>query len=120
MSVISGVSEGTWIVFAEKAMAERDAAIEGTGKMRDALRAAEKRELEALAELDEAIAEIERLRWGNEMACENTPVSSCDCSGCMVARDRAERNVTGPEGKRCACQLEAGDSPCPMHGEHDE
>ena len=89
-------------------------------KIREALRAAEKRELEALAELDEAIAEIERLRWGNEMACENTPVASCDCSGCMVARDRAERNITGPEGKRCACQWEAGDSPCPFHGEHDE
>jgi len=185
VSVISGVSEGTWIVFAEKAMAERDAAIEGTEKMRDALRAAEKRELEALAELDEAkcerdacramekaaelrgerlfrdralvderarraaqlliaevgaegpmnvddatkaaVNEIHRLKmrlkeleWGNEMACENTPVASCDCPGCMVARDRAERNITSPEGRRCACQFEAGDSPCPIHGEHDE
>lgn len=91
-----------------------------TAKMREALRAAEQRELVALAELAEATAEIERLRWGNEMACENTPVASCDCPGCMVARDRAERNITGPEGRRCACQIEAGDSPCPMHGENDE
>jgi DNA-binding helix-hairpin-helix protein with protein kinase domain len=30
MSIISGVSEGTWIVFAEKAMAERD---EATAKL---------------------------------------------------------------------------------------
>ena len=33
-------------------------------RVREALRAAEQRELVALAERDEAIAEIERLHWG--------------------------------------------------------
>lgn len=33
-------------------------------RVREALRAAEQRELTALAERDEAIAEIERLHWG--------------------------------------------------------
>jgi len=80
-----------------------------TEKMRDALRAAEKRELEALAELDEATAEIERLRWGNEMACENTSVASCDCPGFMVARDRAERNITGPEAVAAVAYAQARD-----------
>jgi len=65
-------------------------------KMREALRAAEKRELEALAELDEAKAEITRLRWGEEMACENTPNSSCECSGCETARERAEKGEATP------------------------
>lgn len=65
-------------------------------KMREALRAAEQRELSALAERDEAIAEIERLRWGNEMACENTPNSSCECPGCETARERSTRGETGP------------------------
>lgn len=65
-------------------------------KMREALRAAEKRELEALAELDEAKAEITRLRWGEEMACENTPNSSCECPGCETARERAEKGEATP------------------------
>jgi len=69
-------------------------------KMRETLRAAEQRELVALAELDEATAEIERLRWGNEMACEDTPTPGCECRGCSLARDRAERGVAGPEDER--------------------
>ena len=62
-------------------------------KIREALRAAEKRELEALAELDEAKAEITRLRWGEKMACENTPNSSCECSGCETARADTDAKV---------------------------
>jgi len=65
-------------------------------KMREALRAAEQRELAALAELDEAKAEITRLRWGEEMACENTPNFSCECPGCETARERSTRGETGP------------------------
>lgn len=55
--------EGTWSVFAEKVVRERD----------------------------EARAEVARLRWGNEMACENTPTRGCECPGCGLARERAER-----------------------------
>lgn len=36
-------------------------------------------------------AEVARLRWGNEMACENTPTRGCECPGCGLARERAER-----------------------------
>jgi len=87
-------------------------------KMREALRAAEKRELEALSELNEREADIQALRdsrdkwaetarklgeqleWSNEMACENTPTPKCECPGCSLARDRAERGVAGPEDER--------------------
>lgn len=65
-------------------------------RMRVALRAAEKRELEALAELDEAKAEVARLRWGEEMSCENTPNSACECPGCETARERAEKGEATP------------------------
>ena len=43
------------------------------------------------AELAKANAEIASLRWGNEMACENTPTKDCECPGCCTARERAER-----------------------------
>jgi hypothetical protein len=43
------------------------------------------------AELAAANAEIASLRWGNEMACENTPTKECGCPGCGLARERAER-----------------------------
>lgn len=63
---------------------------EGTEKMRDALRAAEKRELEALAELDEATAEIERLRaeierlrWGNETAGSRSTTAQLVVPACL-------------------------------------
>lgn len=92
MNVISGVSEGTWIVFAEKAMAERDEAIEGTGKMRDALRAAEKRELEALEELDEATAilvAVAKLLMANGCDCEcghDSEGHDDDCERCFACK----------------------------------
>jgi hypothetical protein len=38
----------------------------------------------------------EQLEWANEMACENTPVASCECPGCETARSRAEKGETGP------------------------
>ena len=88
MNVISGVSEGTWIVFAEKAMAERDEAIEGTGKMRDALRAAEKRELEALEELDEATAilvAVAKLLMANGCDSEGHDDDCERCFACKVS-----------------------------------
>jgi septal ring factor EnvC (AmiA/AmiB activator) len=87
-------------------------------KMREALRAAEKRELETLAELNEREADIqalresrdkwaetarklgEQLQWANDMACENTPTPGCECPGCSLARDRARRGVAGPEDER--------------------
>lgn len=47
-------------------------------------------------ERDEARAEVARLRWGNEMACENTPTKGCECPGCGLARERAERGEDGP------------------------
>jgi len=92
VSVISGVSEGTWIAFAEKAMAERDAAIEGTEKRRDALRAAEKRELEALEELDEATAilvAVAKLLMANGCDCEcghDSEGHDKDCDRCLACR----------------------------------
>lgn len=51
---------------------------------------------EALAEIERLRAEVERLRWGNEMACENTPNPGCHCPGCETARERADRGETGP------------------------
>lgn len=51
---------------------------------------------EAHSERDEARAEVARLRWGNEMACENTPTKGCECPGCGLARERAERGEDGP------------------------
>jgi len=51
---------------------------------------------EMVRERDEARAEVERLRWGNEMSCENTPNPVCQCAGCEIARDRADRGETGP------------------------
>lgn len=47
-------------------------------------------------EREEALAEVARLRWGNEMACENTPTKGCECPGCGLARERAERGEDGP------------------------
>lgn len=47
-------------------------------------------------ERDEARAEVARLRWGNEMACESTPTKGCECPGCGLARERAERGEDGP------------------------
>jgi hypothetical protein len=46
------------------------------------------------AERDEAKAEIERLKWDLEMACENTPTEGCECPGCETARERAEKGET--------------------------
>ena len=42
----------------------------------------------------------EQLEWTNEMVCENTPTPGCECPGCSLARDRAERGVAGPEDER--------------------
>ena len=36
-------------------------------------------------------SEVERLRWGADMACENTPTA-----GCETARERAENGEAGP------------------------
>lgn len=41
-------------------------------------------------------SEVERLRWGNDMACENTPTAGCECPGCETARSRAENGEAGP------------------------
>ena len=43
------------------------------------------------AELAKANAEIASLRWDRETACENTPTRGCECPGCGLARERAER-----------------------------
>lgn len=47
-------------------------------------------------ERDQLRKEVERLRWGNDMACENTPTAGCECPGCETARDRAVRGETQP------------------------
>ena len=59
---------------------------------------------EERAELEDARAEVERLRWGNEMACENTPTRDCECPGCAVARARADDGATGPSPWEYRCQ----------------
>lgn len=41
--------------------------------------------------IDSLEAEVERLKWEREAACENTPTSACECPGCNIARERAER-----------------------------
>lgn len=51
---------------------------------------------EARNEVERLHADVERLRWGNEMACENTPQPACQCPGCETARERADRGETGP------------------------
>lgn len=51
---------------------------------------------EARAEVEMLRAEVDRLRWANEMGCENTPNPDCQCPGCETARDRADRGETGP------------------------
>jgi len=99
--------------------ARAELAEEAANGLREALRAAEKRELEALAELNEREADAQALRdsrdkwaetarklgeqleWTNDMACENTPTPGwCECPGCLLARDRARRGVAGPEDER--------------------
>jgi hypothetical protein len=45
----------------------------------------------AVEERNEARAEVERLKWELEMACENTPTLGCECPGCETARERAEK-----------------------------
>lgn len=57
---------------------------------------AQRRMMEAQKQRDEARAEVARLRWANEMGCENTPTKGCECPGCGLARERAERGEGGP------------------------
>lgn len=93
------------------AVEERDDALEWAAGARVALvkmeaqRAELRRQLavwenasvaQLVRERDEARAEVARLRWGNEMACENTPTKGCECPGCGLARERAERGEVGP------------------------
>lgn len=52
--------------------------------------------LAAAREYQRLRGEVEELRWGNEMACENTPNPACECPGCETARERATRGESGP------------------------
>lgn len=54
------------------------------------------RTAQAERERDELRNEVARLRWGEEMACENTPNPACECPGCETARERATRGESGP------------------------
>jgi len=38
-------------------------------------------------------ARVADLEWLNEAGCENTPTKGCECPGCGLARERAERGV---------------------------
>lgn len=53
---------GDWMIVAERNESQRDEARAAKGSAHEALRGAERRELEALAELDEARGDVERFR----------------------------------------------------------
>lgn len=60
--------------------------------------------LAAAREYQRLRGEVEELRWGNEMACENTPNPACECPGCATARERSDRNETGPSAWEYRCE----------------
>jgi len=65
-------------------------------------------------------AEVERLRGALERmphACVSHP--HLPCPGCYGAKALAAGKARGLLAERCACQLEAGDSSCPVHGDHE-
>jgi len=95
MSVLDGPGEGTWSVFAQKVVEERDA-------LREALRAAEKRELEALAELDEARAALQRVVEYDSDPDQSWSDLMSWCRGALLPREEREarRGVAGPEDER--------------------
>lgn len=98
-----GMLASEWLMRTATAERERDeardllravaAACRGLGPRTDAVMSVVGN---ALADLDSARAEVERLRWGNDMACENTPTAGCECPGCETARSRAEKGEAGP------------------------
>ena len=150
MSVLNGPGEGTWSVFAAKVVAERDALrsqlenvldnhVEGCWQARcfDAernrdLAITQLRHAEADAEQAVAYAEQERERAERErnvlveMLVYEFDWQDTTYLHAMMHVENAIRNlradlaVASKTTARCACQWEAGDSPCPTHGEHDE
>lgn len=69
--------------------------------LRAALRSAANNEewrakyIEAERERVKLAIRVRALEWGNEMARENTPTKGCECPGCGLARERAERGEDG-------------------------
>ena len=148
MSVLDGPGEGTWSVFAAKVVEERDQlrdhveslkeqlecaqAFHNVARARRDLAIAQLRHAEADAEHAVAYAEQERERAERErnvlvemLAYEFDWKDTSDRHAMMHVENairnlRADLAVARETAARCACQWEAGDSPCPMHGKDDE
>ena len=60
----------------------------------------------AVKEINRLKRRLEQLEWGNEMACENTPNTACECPGCETARERSTRGETGPRLERDEARAE--------------
>jgi hypothetical protein len=148
MSVLNGPGEGTWSVFAQKVVEERDALRDHVESLKAQLECAQAfhnvalrerdlaitqlRHAEADAEQAVAYAEQERKRAERErdvlveMLADEFDWQDASYLHAMMHVENAIRNlradlaVASKTAARCACQIEAGDSPCPMHGEDDE
>lgn len=72
---------------------------EMTLQVEDLLRICRERfvEVQQLRAENKALREmVATFEWANEMACENTPTTGCECPGCCTARERADRGEAGP------------------------
>lgn len=147
MSVLDGPGEGTWSVFAAKVVEERDQLRDHVESLKAQLECAQAFHNVALRERDLAITQLRHVDADAEQAVayaeqerkraereRNVLVEMLahlfqqDTSylHAMMHVENAIRNlradlaVARETAARCACQWEAGDSPCPMHGEDDE
>ena len=61
----------------------------------------------------------------NDCECDDGPPDSDDITALLVRADNStvrvtfSANTTEPREIGCECQWEAGDSPCPLHGEEE-
>jgi len=119
MSVLDGPGEGTWSVFAQKVVEERDALREKVASLEAELACAKAFHDVAVKERD-----FYKTRLAHAEADAEQAIAYLE-QDLVAFRERAARvavrhgNLTTAEAIRamkCCCQIEAGDSPCPMHG----
>jgi len=129
VSVLDGPGEGTWSVFAQKVVEERDALREKVASLEAELACAKAFHDVAVKERDAALRlayigehRFPDLSW--KARCEEVVQDLRAAQAERAARVAVRHgNLTTAEAIRamkCACQIEAGDSPCPMHGAEDE
>jgi hypothetical protein len=123
MSILDGPSEGTWSVFATKVVEERDALREKVASLEAELACAKAFHDVAVKERDFYNVRLMHAEADAEQAIaylEQDLVAFRERAAMLAVRHGNLTTAEAIRAMKCCCQIEAGDSPCPIHGAEDE